>query len=120
MIFFVFFFQAEDGIRDHCVTGVQTCALPIWLGKTVGAWLLRWLAKKTEVPRVGRFAYRVTRRTVLIHHALTLHIGQNPRPPGFDAVKSSLRDRSFMGQRLDGLREQDGTAIGDDGEYHLR
>ena len=25
-----FFFQAEDGIRDHCVTGVQTCALPIW------------------------------------------------------------------------------------------
>src|SRR5438132_5211550 len=24
-----FFFQAEDGIRDHCVPGVQTCALPI-------------------------------------------------------------------------------------------
>src|SRR5260221_8887961 len=27
--FFFFFFQAEDGIRDHCVTGVQTCALLI-------------------------------------------------------------------------------------------
>src|SRR5260221_5633893 len=27
--FKVFLFQAEDGIRDHCVTGVQTCALPI-------------------------------------------------------------------------------------------
>src|SRR2546427_6872187 len=26
---FVFFFQAEDGIRDLTVTGVQTCALPI-------------------------------------------------------------------------------------------
>src|SRR5260370_1346879 len=26
---FVFFFQAEDGIRDSSVTGVQTCALPI-------------------------------------------------------------------------------------------
>ena len=26
---FVFFFQAEDGIRDSPVTGVQTCALPI-------------------------------------------------------------------------------------------
>src|SRR5436190_4709008 len=25
-----FFFQAEDGIRGHCVTGVQTCALPIF------------------------------------------------------------------------------------------
>src|SRR5260221_5405942 len=29
VVLFVFFFQAEDGIRDHCVTGVQTCALPI-------------------------------------------------------------------------------------------
>src|SRR5437868_7761102 len=30
-----FFFQAEDGIRDRNVTGVQTCALPIWVA--VGA-----------------------------------------------------------------------------------
>src|SRR5205085_4962301 len=29
-IIFIFFFQAEDGIRDLTVTGVQTCALPIW------------------------------------------------------------------------------------------
>src|SRR5690606_40719743 len=29
--FFFFFFQAEDGIRDFHVTGVQTCALPISL-----------------------------------------------------------------------------------------
>ena len=26
----IFFFQAEDGIRDRLVTGVQTCALPIY------------------------------------------------------------------------------------------
>src|SRR5688572_31210234 len=32
--FFFFFFQAEDGIRDLTVTGVQTCALPIF-----AAWL---------------------------------------------------------------------------------
>src|SRR2546430_3404845 len=30
-LFFFFFFQAEDGIRDLTVTGVQTCALPISL-----------------------------------------------------------------------------------------
>src|SRR6266542_1459210 len=30
-LFFFFFFQAEDGIRDATVTGVQTCALPIYL-----------------------------------------------------------------------------------------
>src|SRR2546426_6803860 len=29
-LFVFFFFQAEDGIRDYKVTGVQTCALPIW------------------------------------------------------------------------------------------
>ena len=29
-MFFSFFFQAEDGIRDSPVTGVQTCALPIY------------------------------------------------------------------------------------------
>src|SRR6266508_518215 len=28
---FLFFFQAEDGIRYGHVTGVQTCALPIWV-----------------------------------------------------------------------------------------
>src|SRR5687767_15604170 len=32
-IFFFFFFQAEDGIRDKLVTGVQTCALPIFVGR---------------------------------------------------------------------------------------
>src|SRR5256885_7846743 len=30
-VVFFFFFQAEDGIRDYKVTGVQTCALPIYL-----------------------------------------------------------------------------------------
>src|SRR5215203_7093872 len=30
MVAMIFFFQAEDGIRDIGVTGVQTCALPIW------------------------------------------------------------------------------------------
>src|SRR2546425_6111657 len=39
MLFFFFFFQAEDGIRDKLVTGVQTCALPICeyrLGRLLG------------------------------------------------------------------------------------
>src|SRR5699024_11755058 len=33
----LFFFQAEDGIRDRNVTGVQTCALPIWKMRTSGS-----------------------------------------------------------------------------------
>src|SRR5215203_6340658 len=34
---FYFFFQAEDGIRDIGVTGVQTCALPIYAFRTAQA-----------------------------------------------------------------------------------
>src|SRR5690606_40114658 len=35
--FCCFFFQAEDGIRDFHVTGVQTCALPIYPARLLGA-----------------------------------------------------------------------------------
>src|SRR5205085_4381288 len=34
-----FFFQAEDGIRDLTVTGVQTCALPIFAGRRPAGYL---------------------------------------------------------------------------------
>src|SRR5205807_9013809 len=37
---FFFFFQAEDGIRDYKVTGVQTCALPILPGAVSGSTLV--------------------------------------------------------------------------------
>src|SRR5207244_5140469 len=43
-----FFFQAEDGIRDDLVTGVQTCALPISAcarTRILEAWSRRMLAK---------------------------------------------------------------------------
>src|SRR5438034_11534395 len=47
---FFFFFQAEDGIRDHCVTGVQTCALPITLRNQPTPSPLTWqsLPKKSS------------------------------------------------------------------------
>src|SRR5258708_26808990 len=35
LVVFFFFFQAEDGIRDDLVTGVQTCALPIYAEEDV-------------------------------------------------------------------------------------
>src|SRR5260221_10068930 len=44
-ILIFFFFQAEDGIRDHCVTGVQTCALPI------SGWSWRARSSMAEVMR---------------------------------------------------------------------
>src|SRR5207245_6873289 len=43
---FYFFFQAEDGIRDATVTGVQTCALPICLRCTTTYCGARWIARQ--------------------------------------------------------------------------
>src|SRR5476651_2787066 len=40
--FFFFFFQAEDGIRDIGVTGVQTCALPISSSGGICAFTAAW------------------------------------------------------------------------------
>src|SRR6266478_8615255 len=37
LLIFFFFFQAEDGIRDLTVTGVQTCALPISMVRVHGS-----------------------------------------------------------------------------------
>src|SRR5436190_21782012 len=62
-----FFFQAEDGIRDHCVTGVQTCALPIstvdltWDGRklTPEQWVRRF--RDEVAPKVTVGVYRATR-----------------------------------------------------------
>src|SRR5215204_7098487 len=50
-VFSFFFFQAEDGIRDHCVTAVQTCALPISIAgqATLGAAMAAAAPLPTEV-----------------------------------------------------------------------
>src|SRR5690606_40668053 len=46
-----FFFRAEDGIRDFHVTGVQTCALPIWFPAAIPA--LRYArARMSPSPRI--------------------------------------------------------------------
>src|SRR5438309_6750784 len=83
-LFFFFFFQAEDGIRDGTVTGVQTCALPIcrcarrirrcapWMGRCTahpicggstgrGAWCARGTG--APAPRRRRRCSRPTSRS---------------------------------------------------------
>src|SRR2546422_4251274 len=47
---FFFFFQAEDGIRDVAVTGVQTCALPIYAREDPRLPAARDCCRPTEAP----------------------------------------------------------------------
>src|SRR5438552_10144908 len=61
-IYVFFFFQAEDGIRDDLVTGVQTCALPICSSQIEPKWQAIWDERQ------------------LFH-------GPNPCEKGFDSAK---------------------------------
>src|SRR5437773_5587015 len=54
VLVFFFFFQAEDGIRDRDVTGVQTCVLPIVSGSVLLGWQLELPILRTILP--GRAA----------------------------------------------------------------
>src|SRR5205807_8494738 len=73
-----FFFQAEDGIRDYKVTGVQTCALPIYSGR-IGAGALASGAAMTfedildqamsMLQRRGRLTYRTLQRQFQLDEA---------------------------------------------------
>src|SRR5258708_6993719 len=57
-LFVFFFFQAEDGIRDDLVTGVQTCALPICDGDPAA----RCAACVTRSADSGVLGFRASRR----------------------------------------------------------
>src|SRR5438552_11382491 len=59
---YFFFFQAEDGIRDDLVTGVQTCALPIYAAPAPGRQRRDDLAELRRRAREGRVEVRVVRR----------------------------------------------------------
>src|SRR5690349_24874104 len=64
VILLFFFFQAEDGIRDLYVTGVQTCALPIWESAPVGRSRGRAIREaKTQRPSEYRAESIATRAT---------------------------------------------------------
>src|SRR5258708_37363048 len=60
---FFFFFQAEDGIRDDLVTGVQTCALPICTRPQIRnpRWdrNRRWRAAIRTPPRIFRRHFKI-------------------------------------------------------------
>src|SRR5437667_5815714 len=63
--YFFFFFQAEDGIRDRDVTGVQTCALPISTHPEV---LTRRLRHRQRSKRRGGPGHAGYRRGIAYEH----------------------------------------------------
>src|SRR5690606_16947796 len=101
-----FFFQAEDGIRDFHVTGVQTCALPIWRSKEERALASFGKNKNRNIGRIlvatqvveqsldVDFDWLVTQICpvdLLFQRLGRLHRhSTNSRPPGFETSTATV------------------------------
>src|SRR2546428_2683389 len=83
-----FFFQAEDGIRDLIVTGVQTCALPICHGAP--------LERGEQVHGAGNADL----------HVYPLHAGANARRPGDLTWDPNREGSPRRRNRSDSLRKR--------------
>src|SRR5260370_32648759 len=81
-LIFFFFFQAEDGIRDSSVTGVQTCALPISTQHRLSLFEIgvaaRELCRQALVVGHRGFHLLLRRRMSLIQALLALALGVGP------------------------------------------
>src|SRR2546425_5481056 len=86
-----FFFQAEDGIRDKLVTGVQTCALPIltrFPGEDAGS-----LAALETLAELDQYTYLVAGCVGPFWTAL--HVAHRPRLKGWNLEEMSARGVRF-------------------------
>src|SRR5690606_40531104 len=86
----IVFFQAEDGIRAFHVTGVQTCALPIY----------RLGGPRPDLPPAASPAYSPRGRPPSVAHKRpTAHLGDGP-----DGTRKRNRDRKSVEQGKSGDR----------------
>src|SRR2546425_4378407 len=88
-----FFFQAEDGIRDKLVTGVQTCALPIYL----------FVIESTKT----RPELRLRHRGDLVHH----QAAGRPQAVPFVGLDGEAEQRSIGGVRCEGADRYGGGRV---------
>src|SRR5436190_15540189 len=92
---YVFFFQAEDGIRDHCVTGVQTCALPIYVGG-VGAVRVLLVMQSLDA------AMRLRPKRRLLGGGVRLQTEQDPNRPNPTYIPAAEAAARWFAERTGG------------------
>src|SRR5690606_40987025 len=85
----VFFFHAEDGIRDFHVTGVQTCALPISPRRVATSpWRSRWASA------CSRSSARASRSGPSSSRSEERRVGKESRVSGSPALSEQIAMRS--------------------------
>src|SRR6266513_5845000 len=112
----LFFFQAEDGIRDRNVTGVQTCALPISNSCTCSCWSKpfgREYRLLSELERTGLLCMAYgSPRTDADVEAYYTHIrgGRQPSPESLDELRE--RYRAIGSSPLEAITRRQAAALG--------
>src|SRR5437867_8191823 len=87
---FFFFFQAEDGIRDRTVTGVQTCALPIstwWIRQAI----TRAIADQARTIRIPVHMIETINKLIRTSRHLVQKLGREPSPEEIAEKRSEER-----------------------------
>src|SRR3989449_4771170 len=103
---FYFFFQAEDGIRDVAVTGVQTCALPIAMSK---------FGSQRLVAKAIAYALSAGRRSVtLVHKGNIMKFTEGGfREWGYEIAKERFGDKTVPESEV-------GSGTGDGGRVVIK
>src|SRR2546429_6167109 len=89
MLRYFFFFQAEDGIRDVAVTGVQTCALPISWNELADK---KATAKKLD----GSYVLKTDRQDLTAEEIWRTYILLTRVEDAFRDIKSPLMERPIF------------------------
>src|SRR6266511_1561908 len=117
---FFFFFQAEDGIRDCHVTGVQTCALPIWRqGRREPPSLQRQRDDRLVRSETSRRAQVARCQQRSRHERYRRRPPNDARPlGGWDRAKSRINSDVDRGQ-VTNREDLTGRNLACDGEHRL-
>src|SRR5437762_4372166 len=102
MYVFFFFFQAEDGIRDTSVTGVQTCALPISMfSKSKGIEVNKELAKLKAAASTSPPTSSASAHPPIVDRQATSPASKRSQSPKIG--RASCRERVYISVVADGL-----------------
>src|ERR671935_1201270 len=120
---FFFFFQAEDGIRDTSVTGVQTCALPISEvepiveGEAAAAEPMTRFGLLSEELSGGAGAMYLRE---IAHHELLTAQEEVSLAQRLEAGKAAMRELATADADIEPARRQELEHLADDGERARR